>query len=99
MRTFGSAIDNFKMDCGRYPTNIEGLEALVTAPPALKGRWKGPYLEAPRIPLDPWGHAYGYERILHKGSDSFALSCGGGEATPRQRALEPLRLTREELQR
>jgi len=47
---FGSALDEFRLDNGRYPTTAEGLESL---------RSKGPYLPK-QIPLDPWGKNYVY---------------------------------------
>jgi len=52
------ALDLFKLDVGRYPTNAEGLQALVTAPPTANG-WNGPYLKG-GLPNDPWGTPYRY---------------------------------------
>ncbi len=56
---FGSALDEFRLDNGRYPTTEEGLEALRTKPASLPN-WDGPYLPKP-VPLDPWGKAYIYK--------------------------------------
>jgi general secretion pathway protein G len=50
------ALDQFRIDCGRYPTNEEGLEALMTAPPGLPD-WGGPYLKK-AVPADPWGRPF-----------------------------------------
>jgi general secretion pathway protein G len=55
---FDKALDQYRIDMGRYPTTEEGLEALMTAPPNDPA-WGGPYLKK-AIPLDPWGHPYGY---------------------------------------
>jgi general secretion pathway protein G len=55
---FGSALDEFRLDNGRYPTTAEGLEALRTKPGAL-ANWDGPYLHK-QIPMDPWGRPYVY---------------------------------------
>ncbi len=55
---FGSALDEFRLDNGRYPTTAEGLEALRTKPGAL-ANWDGPYLPK-SIPMDPWGKPYVY---------------------------------------
>ena len=52
------ALEIFKLDVGRYPTNAEGLQALV-AKPASAGGWNGPYLKG-GLPADPWGNAYRY---------------------------------------
>lgn len=54
------AAELFKLDVGRFPTNDEGLEALVTKPGAAAG-WNGPYLKKGGVPKDPWGHPYHYE--------------------------------------
>jgi general secretion pathway protein G len=56
---FEKSLDTFRLDVGRYPTTEEGLNALMTAPPALAAKWNGPYLKK-GVPLDPWGHAYHY---------------------------------------
>jgi general secretion pathway protein G len=55
----GKAIDQFRLDVGRYPTTEEGLASLVTKPANLP-KWDGPYL-AKSVPLDPWGNAYVYK--------------------------------------
>lgn len=55
---FGTALDSFRLDMGRYPTSAEGLNALRTKPSDGEG-WNGPYLTK-ELPLDPWGQAYQY---------------------------------------
>jgi general secretion pathway protein G len=57
---FGTALDSFYLDVGRYPTTSEGLQALITRPPGVEG-WNGPYLKKSEIPLDPWNNPYHYE--------------------------------------
>jgi len=59
IESFGSALDLFYLDAGRYPTSSEGLDAL-TQRPANVGVWNGPYLKGGRVPSDPWGNAYQY---------------------------------------
>jgi general secretion pathway protein G len=59
IESFGSALDLFYIDEGRYPTNSEGLAALVERPSGVE-MWNGPYVKGGRIPADPWGHAYQY---------------------------------------
>jgi general secretion pathway protein G len=59
IESFGSALDLFSMDTGRYPTTAEGLEALVQRP-ADVAIWNGPYIKGSNVPLDPWGHPYQY---------------------------------------
>ena len=52
------ALDQYRIDTGRYPDSQPGLAALVTKP-ADEPRWQGPYL-AKAVPNDPWGRAYIY---------------------------------------
>ena len=58
---FGSSLDLFKLDMGRYPDGQEGLQALVQAPAGQgSNRWRGPYLRKKNVPKDPWGNDYQY---------------------------------------
>jgi general secretion pathway protein G len=52
-----TALDAYRLDVGVYPSNGDGLEALVTDPGV--SNWDGPYLKK-GVPLDPWGHPYEY---------------------------------------
>lgn len=54
------ALDQFRLDVGRYPTTEEGLQALVVAPSG-EARWSGPYLKK-SVPSDPWGRPYVYQQ-------------------------------------
>ncbi|MBM4337968.1 MAG: type II secretion system protein GspG [Deltaproteobacteria bacterium] len=56
---FGTALDAFRLDVGRYPTTEEGLKILREKPSGVD-MWKGPYLPK-EIPVDPWGKAYIYK--------------------------------------
>jgi len=56
---FSSALEMFKLDTTKYPTQEQGLDALVTEPQGVSN-WKGPYLKKKFIPKDPWGNNYTY---------------------------------------
>ena len=56
---FGTALDTFRLDVGKYPTTEEGLKALREKPSGVEG-WNGPYLRK-EIPLDPWKKPYMYK--------------------------------------
>lgn len=56
---FGTALDAFRLDTGRYPTTEEGLKALREKPSGADA-WQGPYLPK-EIPVDPWGNPYVYK--------------------------------------
>ncbi len=51
-----TALQLFRLHNDRYPTNEEGLEALLK--PSTSSTWKEPYLE--KKPLDPWRRRYQY---------------------------------------
>ncbi len=54
----GQALDQLRLDTGRYPTTQEGLSALMINPGIDK--WEGPYLKKD-LPNDPWGRPYNYQ--------------------------------------
>ena len=56
---FGSALEMYRLDTTKSPTQEQGLEALVSEPQGVNN-WKGPYLKKKFIPKDPWGHEYIY---------------------------------------
>lgn len=74
---FGVALDNFRLDVGRYPTTEEGLQALQ-ANPGHDG-WDGPYLKK-EIPLDPWGRPYIYRSPGEHGE--YDLVSYGADGAP-----------------
>jgi general secretion pathway protein G len=67
-----NAVNYFRIDCDRLPTNKEGLTALVKTP-KVRG-WHGPYVTG--LPLDPWGNPYHYTDL---GMDQFAITCYGAD--------------------
>lgn len=54
------ALDQYRLDVGRYPSTEQGLAALIAGPAGEK-RWDGPYLKK-ALPDDPWGHPYIYRQ-------------------------------------
>ena len=60
MKNIGTALDLYKLACGRYPQGIEGL---WERPGGREGnKWAGPYLnEGQYPPVDPWGTRYEYQ--------------------------------------
>ena len=68
-----AALELFRLDVGRYPTQQEGLAALVTAPPTAQN-WNGPYLKKDSALTDPWGEGYNYRNPGQHGEvDVFTL--------------------------
>ncbi|MBU0485234.1 MAG: type II secretion system major pseudopilin GspG [Proteobacteria bacterium] len=52
-----TSLDAYRLDVGEYPTEQQGLEALVSS--TGSDDWDGPYI--PKLPLDPWNHPYIYQ--------------------------------------
>ncbi len=75
---FDKALESFRIDMGRYPTESEGLKALVTSPGG-DPRWRGPYLKDD-IPNDPWGTPYAYHYPSARGKDFDLVSLGRDRA-------------------
>lgn len=55
---YESALEQFKLDVGHYPSSEEGLQVL-RAKPENAPNWDGPYLKKEIAP-DPWGRPYVY---------------------------------------
>lgn len=82
---YETAMEFFRLDHFRYPTEQEGLQALVTAPPGLDAAKYPADGYVQRLREDPWGNPYVYRNpgefgafdILSYGADGQA----GGEGT------------------
>ncbi len=57
--SLAAALDLFYLDTGRYPSEQEGLKALIARTPSVDN-WNGPYLQQSELPEDPWGNPYEY---------------------------------------
>jgi general secretion pathway protein G len=66
-----TALRAFEVDCGRYPTEEEGLQALMDEPADLRN-WHGEYLER-GVPKDPWGNPYVYVRPGRHNTNGYDL--------------------------
>ncbi|MCE5184702.1 MAG: type II secretion system major pseudopilin GspG [Planctomycetaceae bacterium] len=72
------ALDAFEIDTSRYPTNSEGLRALMEKPANADG-WRGPYLKK-GTPRDPWGQEYIYRQPGQYNEYGYDLSSPGPDA-------------------
>ena len=66
---YGTALQLYEIDCGKYPSSEEGLTALKTS--SVKG-WKGPYIKSKSF-NDPWGNAYQYKCPGSHNTDDYDL--------------------------
>jgi len=81
-----TALDAFRLDVGRYPTEAEGLKVLWEDPGNIK-EWDGPYLPKP-VKSDPWRNSYIYKAPGEGGKPYELKSLGadgkeGGEGENR----------------
>lgn len=70
-----TVLDLYRLEVGHYPTEEEGLIALVERPAGAE-RWNGPYIKKQEMLMDPWGNAYLY-RIPGQHGDYDLYSFGG----------------------
>jgi general secretion pathway protein G len=77
IRELAAAIDLFRLDVGRVPSNEEGLNALVDEPSSAKN-WRGPYLTSRSILQDPWGRQWIY---ASDSSRNFEVRTFGGDGS------------------
>jgi len=68
----------FEVDCGRYPTTSEGLDALLKLPNNTSiTNWHGPYLEKASDLEDQWGHKFGYRCPGNRNPNGYDLYSAG----------------------
>ena len=78
IESFALALDSFKIDCGEYPTEEQGLAALFAKPSVGSSEgWAGPYI-AKQVPKDPWSHDYVY-RVPGPNDLPYSLASYGAD--------------------
>lgn len=76
VETVAAAVEMFHSDVGRYPTQAEGLQVLISQPGNAEG-WTGPYVKGDRVLSDPWGNRINY-RVSEDGR-TFAVTSFGAD--------------------
>ncbi len=84
LKILQNAVNQFKMDTGRFPTEEEGLNCLVEQPTDVTNWEPGGYLQTTEIPKDAWGNDFIYELYPESGKPFVIKSLGadgeeGGE--------------------
>jgi general secretion pathway protein G len=84
LKILHASVNQFKMDTSRFPTEEEGLNALIEQPSDVKNWEPGGYLETTQIPKDGWGNDFIYELYPESGKPFVIKSLGadgeeGGE--------------------
>ena len=75
------AVQQFKADMGRYPTDEEGLSGLKDVAVPERKRWRGPYLKQD-LSKDPWGNPYLYTVMDTDAGEKFQVMSYGADAMP-----------------
>jgi general secretion pathway protein G len=84
LRLLHSAVNQFKMDTSRLPTEDEGLRVLIEQPTDVQNWQTGGYLETTSLPKDGWGRDFIYQLYPESGKPFVIKSLGadgeeGGE--------------------
>lgn len=84
LKILHSAVNQFKMDTNRFPSEDEGLMEIIEQPSDVANWEPGGYLETTEIPKDGWGNEFIYERFPESGKPFVIKSLGadgeeGGE--------------------
>ncbi|MBC6427640.1 MAG: type II secretion system major pseudopilin GspG [Cellvibrionales bacterium] len=76
VRAIEGALKMYRLDNYDYPSEGDGLEALLQKPSTARN-WRGPYLES--VPEDPWGrpYRYAYPGVHGKEVEVFTLGRDG----------------------
>lgn len=84
LKLLSSAVREFYMNSGRYPTEDEGLYALIEQPTDVENWPLGGYLDTEDIPTDGWQNEFIYQLYPESGKPFVIISLGadgqeGGE--------------------
>jgi general secretion pathway protein G len=79
VQNIASILDLYRLEVGSYPSQQDGLEALLEQP-ADAARWNGPYVKRRDALMDPWGRMYVYRFPGEHGAyDLYSLGADDGE--------------------
>ena len=82
LATLESALEQYSLDMGSYPTNGQGLAALRELPSgANEARYRpGGYLK--RLQKDPWGNDYVFNRPGSRSNGAYDVYSAGPDGRP-----------------
>jgi general secretion pathway protein G len=83
LKALAAAVNQFRMDTARFPTEDEGLLALIEQPSDVETWEPGGYLETTEINKDGWQNDFIYELYPESGKQFVIRSMGpdGEEGT------------------
>jgi len=75
-----SALGQYEIDMGSYPRSFQDL----IQQPGNANNWHGPYMDPPKLPIDPWGFPYVYifpGKVNQNSYDLYSVGPDGKEGT------------------
>ena len=81
LKTLHGAVLQFKMDTGRYPTEEEGLNALIEEPTDVSGWEPEGYLQTTDLPKDGWNKDFIFQLDPESGK-AFVIISYGADGEP-----------------
>ena len=81
LRALHNAVNQFRMDTGRWPSEELGLMELIEQPTDVRNWPEGGYLETTELPKDGWGNEFIYERYPESGRP-FVIKSYGADGQP-----------------
>ncbi len=77
LKIYHTAVNSFRMDNNRFPTEEEGLRALIEKPSDASSNYpEGGYLDMTSLEPDGWKNDFIYELTPGAGSGFVIRSCG-----------------------
>lgn len=83
LKILHEAVNHFRMELGRYPSEDMGLRDLVEPPTDVENWPPGGYLETTDLPKDGWGNDFYFQLYPESGKQFVIVSFGadGEEGT------------------
>ena len=69
---FKTALSMYEIEMGDFPPGRTGLSALIFKPSGASNKWRK-FLDVDKVPNDPWGHPYVYEKPGRHNPDTFDI--------------------------
>ncbi|MHC4693529.1 MAG: type II secretion system major pseudopilin GspG [Planctomycetota bacterium] len=76
LRTLHAAVTQYKLDTGEFPTEEEGLMALIEPSSDVPDFDPAGYLETTEVPKDGWGNEFYYQLYPESGKPFVIISWG-----------------------
>jgi general secretion pathway protein G len=76
LKSVHNAVKSFRMECARYPTEDEGLSALIVQPMDIDTYPEEGYLDTTELPLDAWNSDFVFELYPESGKPFVIVSLG-----------------------